>query len=1450
MPVLVSAGQATVPTYALLDSGASCNAITEQLALQIEAPIQPLTVKLVTFDEESITERPIATFRVTDLSQKFELKIDNALVGSIPASHAEFPDPEKLTERFTHLRGVNFPTLEDKTVGIIIGAKFAPKWMTGGVKMGKENEPFALLTPFGPALVGPLGEENEVENQANLCAMSPDSDENYESLSDQIRRLFRHDFVMRPGEIFPQETTHPSIMDEVSLATMKKSMNFDPDTNQYTVDLPWRYGRQKTAEIFSKVDFYANAVSRLNKLKIKFQRDPWLKEGSFAQVKETIKLGHSRVLTDLSTEPGSPVCYLPNLVVLHPDKPGKFRVCQDAAAKVKGHSLNKYLLSGPDNMNHILGVLTRCRRGKYVVTADIKNFFYMIRLNPKDAPALRYLWWTDETMTEIMVLEGTVHLFGIASSPSVATFTLRAHFDSIKHDYPQSVREVIHRSMYVDDLMHSFDDPAEGKMLKESLTHAVERGGFQLLKWKSNCPGITDPEPSVSSPPPPPAQDANTAVEAAAEETKTMKTNSNAKEEQKDPNEPEEEEETINELVERSLKGENQDHEDFSALTNPEISTKLLGIGYDYTNDQFFIKIRPKHAKEVRTKAEALSLIASVFDPLGFVGPFVLKSRIIFQRMNESGLGWKDKLPPELLKPLLKWRDSIPHLRNIRVPRWTSALGMEDSRSQLICFADASAEGYGCVAYLRKHLRGGGVTNHVSFLLSKCHVVPLSMCKKPVEQQEPHLDSIPRLELVAALSSTLVRDLLVRESGEEFEQIVMFSDSITVLKWIADYDRRFRTFENFRLRRIRSLTKLSDWRHIATKLNPADLCSKGIEAHDETKFNFLHSGPQFLREDEASWPPRFPENTPGTTTPEEKQLKGETIAAATYTVMPDEVMYPNEPKEMIISPFHLLSITSQTVEVEEEEPTPWPIRLAARRQTWPAKLRVIALMKKTILAWKDKIRQKKATTPTTMPRTRSAAKAAANPKVRMSLTREEVNDAELLLIRAIQSVHFGPEIRTLTRLNVFTPNALTELRTKVSKITNLSPFIDDKDVVRAGSRYAKADHLAYDTKFPIILPGFADQNVRSLIRHIHTKNMHCSRVQTHYSLKLRFFILGGRNAVNSAVGTCVTCQRRDKKPPTQRIGELPIDRVALNPPFAISGLDVFGPYPTKVGRRTSKRYGLMICCMVTRAVCLLPLRSLDSDAIVRALVKMNALFPGLKKIFSDNGSNFKGADREIREAYEQWKQKNVNDELLPLGIEWVFGPARCGSAGGAWERLIALSKNLLKSVVGNRVLEADTWEAYLYGAMAIMNRRPLTPASADVDDWMVLSPAHFLYPHLFTNSAPSLLPPAPGAATVLRDHWKKTRELIDIFWRDWSKTYLEELRRRTKWKKSTEGPKIGQVVLLVEENLPREQWRMGRITAIINADAQHPRRVLLKDAGGKVFDRHVTGIIPLELDAE
>ena len=86
------------------------------------------------------------------------------------------------------------------------------------------------------------------------------------------------------------------------------------------------------------------------------------------------------------------------MVVLHPDKIGEFR--QDAAAKVKGISLNCIILGGPDNMQNLIGILTRCRRGRYLITADIKEFFYQIKLNKLDRSALRYLWWRDQTMQE------------------------------------------------------------------------------------------------------------------------------------------------------------------------------------------------------------------------------------------------------------------------------------------------------------------------------------------------------------------------------------------------------------------------------------------------------------------------------------------------------------------------------------------------------------------------------------------------------------------------------------------------------------------------------------------------------------------------------------------------------------------------------------------------------------------------------------------------------------------------------------------------------------------------------------------------------------------------------------------------------------------------------------------------------------------------------------------
>ena len=165
-------------------------------------------------------------------------------------------------------------------------------------------------------------------------------------------------------------------------------------------------------------------------------------------------------------------------------------------------------------------------------------------------------------------------------------------------------------------------------------------------------------------------------------------------------------------------------------------------------------------------------------------------------------------------------------------------------------------------------------------------------------------------------------------------------------------------------------------------------------------------------------------------------------------------------------------------------------------------------------------------------------------------------------------------------------------------------------------------------------------------------------------------------------------------------------------------------------------------------------------------------------------------------------------------------------------------------------LDADSFETVIFGIMAIMNRRPLTPASSDVDDHTVLSPAHFLYPHLYTNSSTALLPPSIPGAKTLKNSWKRSQEALDEFWRLWSASYLETLRKSSKWKTSTEGPEVGTLVLIADQLLPREHWRMGRVVDVINGDEQHPRRFLVRDANGRTFDRHTTGLVSLELEGE
>ena len=346
-------------------------------------------------------------------------------------------------------------------------------------------------------------------------------------------------------------------------------------------------------------------------------------------------------------------------------------------------------------------------------------------------------------------------------------------------------------------------------------------------------------------------------------------------------------------------------------------------------------------------------------------------------------------------------------------------------------------------------------------------------------------------------------------------------------------------------------------------------------------------------------------------------------------------------------------------------------------------------------------------------------------------------------------------------------------------------------------------------------------------------------------IREKFFLLGGRTSIQQVLSKCVVCQRLSKRTAKQREGDLPLARIQVVPPFYNTGLDCLGPFHLKhAGRGTKKQFVLIAACMSTRAISLIPLRDMTSSSVINSLIKLHSQFPALKNLYSDNGSNFKGADREIGEALEAWNQEKLRKDLGEIGLNWNFGPSYCGAAGGAWERMVGMAKKLLRSVIGTKNVDMHDFEALLAGASGIMNRRPLLPVSADVNDDLPLTPAHFLYPYLFVNPSNYILPPHTGEPETIRHGWRCSQYLIDTFWDRFRKEYLQSLAKRNK-QQATEAIKPGQLVILKDESEGREHWPTGRIIKVINADQQHPRRFIIRLPNGKTVDRNITSVIIL-----
>lgn len=607
--------------------------------------------------------------------------------------------------------------------------------------------------------------------------------------------------------------------------------------------------------------------------------------------------------------------------------------------------------------------------------------------------------------------------------------------------------------------------------------------------------------------------------------------------------------------------------------------------------------------------------------------------------------------------------------------------------------------------------------------------------------------TIPRLELSAAL--LLARLMNFVRDALDLPRVSShcWTDSTIVLAWLNKPPSHWKTFIANRVSEIQSRLSLATWHHVPTNDNPADCASRGMPVADFLAHSLWWRGPEWLLLTADKWPDQRP-------------LTAE-----------------DAPLECKLTKHVHIAVS------------PLRCALAERYSSWIKLIRVTAYIKRFIA----NARQHR-NSPGTKPGNQG----------NRALTTAELQNATIYWVKQIQTDLFPDEKNCLSQ-KLPIP--------RKSPLLALHPFLDDQGLIRVGGRLENSD-LPANAKHPIILASHI--LVSLLITHIHIKNLHAGPQLTLRLLRDNYWVLRGRTTVRRILFACVTCTREKAIVPTELMGNLPESRVTRSSrPFVHCGVDYAGPILVRTtpgrGHKSTKAFIALFVCMASKAVHVELVSDYSSAAFIAAFHRFCSRRGLPTDMYSDNGTTFVGADRELATLFRAVVQDpKVEHKLIDDGITWHFIPPSAPHFGGLWEAGVRSVKYHFKRVVGSHTLTFEELATLLCQIEACLNSRPIAALSDRVDDFVALTPGHFLIgTALLTAPEPSLLEFKENRLS----RWQLVRQMYERLWDAWSHDYLHTLQQRSKWRLQNNKFKIGQIVVLRNSLLPPCKWDLGRISA-------------------------------------
>lgn len=471
------------------------------------------------------------------------------------------------------------------------------------------------------------------------------------------------------------------------------------------------------------------------------------------------------------------------------------------------------------------------------------------------------------------------------------------------------------------------------------------------------------------------------------------------------------------------------------------------------------------------------------------------------------------------------------------------------------------------------------------------------------------------------------------------------------------------------------------------------------------------------------------------------------------------------------------------------------------------------------------------------------------------LTAEKLNEVEQLWLKSAQKSAFSSLLRDLRKLQ----NGKGRIKTMDPRIRQLGLVLSADGIIRCAGRVRNHPIYDHEMKYPILLPKGA-YLTKLIIQNAHKKVKHYGIGATMAEIRNQFWIASMRSTVRKVLNKCVICRKvMGRAYQTPDAPPLPKFRLDESKPYTATAIDFTGHLLVKMFGKIRKVYVCLFTCCATRHITLEIVEDMTTAAFLRAFRRFCSNHSTPSLVYCDNAKTFTSSEAELKRLYDVAMHSDFQNHLADNRIKFRFIPVQASWMAGVHERCIGTCKSALKKILGKAMICQSELQTIVKEIEAVVNNRPLTYSSSDLDELSVLTPNKLVYGYqidlLPTHDIDEInFDKTYGEKEILEKIAFRRAQLITNFQTRFHNEYLASLRERhcrglKKQVANSDSIKVGDVVIVYDKDKPRRNWRLGHVMELLTGPDGFTRAARVKTNSG-VSNRAIAHLYPLEINTD